>query len=107
MVHEVESRDWIQTFRSATGTALARVHPPGPRVTISFAMYCTHCGHIGKPKRITKGTMGTELLLLLLGILPGILYGVWRLTSRYEGCPRCLAPHMIPEDSPRAQQRLG
>ena len=84
-----------------------RSHPPGPRVIISFAMYCTHCGHTGKPKRITKGTMGTELLLLLLGILPGILYGVWRLTSRYEGCPRCLAPHMIPKYSPRAQQRLG
>jgi hypothetical protein len=54
--------------------------------------------------------MGTELLLWLLLILPGMLYSLWRHTARYKGCPTCAEPRMIPLDSPaggQLQDRFG
>ncbi len=67
---------------------------------------CVQCGFQGQPKRITKGSFLTELLLWLLTILGGLIYSVWRLTSRYQGCPKCESPNIIPIDSPRAMSIL-
>jgi hypothetical protein len=39
--------------------------------------------------------------------MPGIVYSVWRVTSRYKACPACGAPNMIPLDSPRAKQAMA
>lgn len=66
-------------------------------------MYCVNCGTVGAPKTYTKGSMGMELLLWLAMIVPGVLYSLWRLTSRYKGCPQCGAANMIPADSPKAR----
>lgn len=68
--------------------------------------YCTQCGSVAYPKNYTKGSFGIEILLYLLMILPGILYTLWRLTSKYKGCPKCHAPNMIPVGSPIAQAAL-
>lgn len=67
---------------------------------------CTNCGYVGSPKKYTKGSLVWEIILWLLAIIPGIFYSVWRISTRYEGCPVCGAPHMIPEDSPVAQKML-
>lgn len=69
-------------------------------------LYCPNCGHIGTPKRYIKGSFLVELVLWLCFILPGLIYSVWRSTSRYKGCPRCGASNMIPVDSPRARQMM-
>jgi len=69
-------------------------------------MFCPRCGTTGIPKSFTKGSFGMELLLWLCFILPGLLYSVWRLSSRYKGCPACKAPGMIPADSPIAKAAL-
>jgi hypothetical protein len=69
--------------------------------------FCTQCGTVGQPKKITKGSFGMELLMWLLMILPGVLYSLWRITSRYKGCPNCGAAHMIPATSPVAVERLA
>jgi ribosomal protein S27AE len=69
-------------------------------------MYCANCGSIAKPKKVTKGYFLIELFLWFLFILPGVLYSVWRLSTREKLCPRCSAPNMIPTDSPRAQAAL-
>ena len=66
-------------------------------------MLCTNCGYQGWPRTITKGNFGTELLLWLLFLLPGLIYLCWRHISRYEGCPECEAI-MIPIDSPVARK---
>jgi hypothetical protein len=71
------------------------------------AMLCTQCLYQGKPKTYTKGNIGTEIVLWLLFLIPGLLYSVWRHTSRYQGCTSCGSPDLIPLDSPRAQQLLG
>ncbi len=65
---------------------------------------CKACGYRGRPKTITKGSLGMEVILWLMMVLPGLLYSVWRHASRYSGCPQCSAPDIIPETSPVAQQ---
>jgi len=69
-------------------------------------LFCTHCGYKGKPKTITKGSFFIEILLWVCFIVPGLCYSIWRVTSRHKACPSCGAPHMIPLDSPKAQQIL-
>lgn len=67
---------------------------------------CTVCGYIGKPYKYTKGSFGVELLLWIFFLIPGLIYSIWRLSSRYEACPKCDAPNMIPMDSPVAKKIL-
>jgi len=64
---------------------------------------CLNCESIGKPRLITKGDIGTEIVLWLCLLLPGIAYSVWRHTSRYKGCPICGVGGMIPLSSPKAE----
>lgn len=67
---------------------------------------CTQCLTQAVPKLYTKGNIGTEIVLWLLFILPGVLYSVWRHASRYHGCPSCGSADVIPLNSPRARQLL-
>lgn len=69
--------------------------------------YCGNCGIVAKPKKVTKGSFWIEVFLWLALILPGVLYSLWRLTSRYEACPKCGAPNMLPLDSPIAKTALA
>jgi len=69
-------------------------------------MMCTNCGHVGKPKRYTKGSMIVELGLWICFLIPGLIYSIWRLSSRYDGCPKCRASNMVPLTSPVAQKLL-
>jgi len=68
---------------------------------------CTNCCYVGRRIEITKGSFGVELALWLLFLAPGIIYSIWRLTSRYMACPKCKAPNMIPADSPVAREILA
>lgn len=71
-------------------------------------LYCTNCGAcIDETKTITPGNIGIELLLWLCFIMPGVIYSVWRVSARYEACPYCESPDLIPVDSPRAKQLLA
>ena len=70
-------------------------------------LVCASCGYRGAPKRHTKGSMVIELALWLLLIVPGLIYSLWRLSSKYDGCPKCGAPNMIPADSLVAQKILA
>lgn len=63
---------------------------------------CSVCGYEGKEKLYTKGTLLLEIGLWILGLLTcglGFLialpYSIWRLCSRYKGCPNCGNPHMF------------
>ena len=76
-------------------------------VAVSKQMLCPNCGTQGRPKTVTKGSILIEIVLWLCLIVPGLIYSIWRLTSRHKACPACDAPGMIPIDSPRAQQILG
>ena len=45
-------------------------------------MYCNNCGTIGKAKTRTKSSFLIEIFLWFMLIVPGIVYSLWRLTSR-------------------------
>jgi hypothetical protein len=66
-------------------------------------MICTRCGTIGRPKRHTPGSLALELFLFLFFIIPGLLYGVWRLSARKWVCAACQADTLVPIDSPRGR----
>lgn len=68
---------------------------------------CSNCGYVGKPKKMTKGSMLMELVLWLLLLVPGIIYSIWRMTTRYEACPKCGNVNMIPTDTPKGQELLS
>ena len=99
-------------MKTATGRAVATpllpsagaIAPPLPSPNDKL---CLHCGFIGRPKLITKGTFGTELLLYFCFVVPGLLYSLWRLTTRCRACPMCEMPNMIPAGSPAARQYLA
>jgi len=67
---------------------------------------CPNCGFKGREKIYTKGNIGLEMVLWLFFLLPGLIYSIWRLSSRYRGCPKCGAPNMLPLDSPLGQKLL-
>jgi len=67
---------------------------------------CTQCGFVGNPRRRVKGNVLIELILWLCFIVPGLIYSLWRLTSRYSTCPNCGHSTMIPIDSPMGQKLI-
>ncbi len=69
-------------------------------------LYCQHCGTIGRPATRVKGSFLIEVALWLCFLVPGLIYSLWRLTTKEAVCPRCGAPNMIPTDSPKARAAL-
>lgn len=69
---------------------------------------CNACGYVGYPKKVTKGSILIEFVLWLCLIIPGLIYSIWRMTSRYTACPNCKTPNsMIPTDSPIGKKLLA
>ena len=64
-------------------------------------MICTNCYYQGKGKANTRGSFVIEIILWLFFIIPGLIYTVWRLTTKAKVCPKCGQNTLIPEDSPR------
>lgn len=67
---------------------------------------CTACGSVGYTKNVMKGSMLTELFLWLFFLLPGLIYSIWRHTTRADVCSKCGSPTVIPVDSPIAKRYL-
>jgi len=56
---------------------------------------CPNCEYEGQHKNITKGSFIIELGLWLVFLFPGIIYSIWRLTSKYKGCPKCEYKYVV------------
>jgi hypothetical protein len=67
---------------------------------------CTRCGTVANPTRFIKGSDGLEIVLWLCFIVPGLIYSVWRQSSKYAGCPAC-GGEMISTSTPRGNQLLS
>ena len=63
-------------------------------------MICTKCGSTGKTKSHTKGSILIELVLWLCFLVPGLIYSLWRLTTRRQVCAACGSHELAPVDSP-------
>lgn len=71
------------------------------------ALVCTTCGHHGPATTRTRGSIWLELVLWLCFIVPGLIYSVWRLTSRGHVCAKCGASTLVPVDSPVGRKLLA
>jgi len=81
---------------------------PKPRPQPSYRApqslkYCLDCGTTGKSEEHTPGSFLTEIFLWLCFLVPGIIYSVWRLSARYQGCQKCGSKRIVPADSPVAR----
>ena len=74
---------------------------------MSKGILCMTCDYLGEPKAIAKGTMGVELIRWLCFVISGLIYSVWRLSSRHECCPSRSQTGLIPRMSPMAQKFLA
>jgi len=66
-------------------------------------LICKTCGSVGNPVRKTKGSFAIEIVLWLFLIIPGLIYSIWRLTTRHDACPVCGSPDVIPVNTPVGQ----
>lgn len=64
--------------------------------------HCMTCGTDGHTKTHTRGSILMEIFLWLLFLVPGLIYSLWRLTSKRKVCASCGSEHMVPPDSPAA-----
>lgn len=65
---------------------------------------CSTCGMIGPSKSHTPGSVWIELLLWFCFFVPGLIYSIWRLTSRKRVCGHCLSPELVPISTPRGRE---
>jgi hypothetical protein len=64
-------------------------------------------GFKGWSEPVIKGSLLIEIILQTFFIIPGLIYSIWRLASKYSAWPKYLAPNIIPLDSPVAQKILS
>ncbi len=70
-------------------------------------LICSACGTVGKPKTITKGSLLIEIFLWIMMIIPGVIYSIWRLTSRHKACRACDSQTLVPTNSPIGKKLLS
>jgi len=69
---------------------------------------CSDCHYVGKPLRITKGSLIIEIILWICFFIPGLIYSIWRQTSKQSICPACRHQStMIPVSSPKGANMLA
>ena len=66
-------------------------------------LFCTTCGHEGPGKTKTRGSTLIEVILWLCFLVPGLIYSVWRLGSKYKACTSCGGTTLVPPHSPIAK----
>ena len=67
-------------------------------------MGCTNCETADYPKKHTKGSILIELVLWLMLIVPGLIYSIWRLSTRANVCKHCGSANLVPMDSPAGRR---
>lgn len=67
-------------------------------------MICRNCMHRGRPRYYTPGSFLIELVLWLFFIIPGLIYSLWRLSSRKRVCASCGQDVLVPVDSPMGRK---
>ena len=92
---------WLLIVGLAVGLVMAMrgsVGVSGP------VLYCTTCGAEGRAKTKTRGSLALEIVLWCFFLVPGLIYSIWRLSSKYKVCTTCGATTLVPLASPVAQR---
>ncbi|WP_176451960.1 YqaE/Pmp3 family membrane protein [Rhodoferax sp. TH121] len=64
--------------------------------------HCMDCGVDSQPTIRAKGSIWIEVVLWICFIVPGLIYSIWRLSSKRNICPSCDGANLIPYNSPAA-----
>jgi ribosomal protein S27AE len=99
--HQVSGEMW---------TAPKAYAVPSPYITPKVyrdGKLCLQCGTAAIGKRAMKGSFLIELVLWLCLFVPGLIYSLWRLSTKYYVCPKCGSDQRVPFDSPLAQRTLS
>lgn len=67
-------------------------------------MICPRCGTQGEPATITRGSIWIEIVLWLCLIVPGLIYSLWRISTRGDVCSACSQKGLIPVNSPNGKR---
>jgi len=67
---------------------------------------CSQCGHVSGSQTAIKGSLGVEIILWLCFLVPGIIYSVWRSSSRHKVCPSCKSTSLVSTDSPVGKKMM-
>lgn len=70
-------------------------------------LICSACGHVGSSKTAVKGNILIEIVLWLFLIIPGLIYSIWRSSSRYKKCVVCGSTNLVPIDTPVGRKMLA
>jgi hypothetical protein len=69
-------------------------------------LICTTCGaRTDTPQSQTKGSFAIEVVLWLALIIPGLLYSLWRQSTRRKVCPTCGNATLILANTPDGRKR--
>jgi 5-methylcytosine-specific restriction endonuclease McrA len=68
---------------------------------------CSHCGTTGAVRTHTRGSLLIEIILWLCFIVPGVIYSLWRLTTRRRICAACGQDALVPSNSPRGRELVA
>lgn len=68
---------------------------------------CKSCGYHGPVRSTLRGSLAIEAVLWLCLIVPGVIYSLWRGTTRHHVCPKCASSDVVPADSPVGKKILG
>lgn len=69
--------------------------------------FCTNCHSIIYAKKETKGSFLIEVALWIFFIVPGVIYSIWRMTTKEWCCPECGSSNLAPLHSPVAQKYIS
>jgi hypothetical protein len=80
---------------------------PVPEQIICPSLFiCTTCGHLGRRKMSVRGHDGIVVILLLFFIIPGIIYAIWRSTTKTKVCIECGKDTTVSVTSPVGEKLI-
>jgi hypothetical protein len=65
---------------------------------------CADCGSRNSVSTETRGSFLIEIVLWLCVLLPGLIYSLWRFSSRHPVCSKCGSVRLIPLDTPAGRE---
>lgn len=86
--------------------AVATIFVVGARAVLSLrrseeSLICTTCGaQTDMPQSKTRGSVVIEVVLWFALIIPGLLYSLWRQSTRQKVCPTCGNATLIVANTP-------
>lgn len=73
-----------------------------PKTGAGSSRHCMTCGTDSDGKLHTRGSIWIELVLWCCFVIPGLIYSIWRHTSRSMVCHACGSHTLVPGQSPAA-----